>query len=123
MSFQMIRRSARFEIVWQNQYIPTALSVADKLDIAKFYSRIKVPLHQNPEGGSVEEAIRKKGVRISGHVIFNQCGTVLTRKNARSVEVAYRNRIHSIFVQRALSNLFLYFIQKALSRNILQHGI
>lgn len=57
MSFEMIRRSAKFEIDWGDKLVAGPLLESRKEAIGEFYHSIKCPLYHLPEGGTVEQGI------------------------------------------------------------------
>jgi ribosomal protein S18 acetylase RimI-like enzyme len=57
MSFQMIRRSAKFEISWNSVFVVESYTNSDKQDIGNFYCKNKVPLYHQPNGGTFEDCI------------------------------------------------------------------
>ena len=59
MSFQMIRRSAKFDVDWGEEFVAEPLSEPTKQDIGEFYNRIQAPLYHRPEGGTVEQGVRE----------------------------------------------------------------
>ena len=59
MSFQMIRRSAKFDVDWGSQFVAESLSESAKQDVGEFYHRIQAPLYHRPEGGTVEQGVHE----------------------------------------------------------------
>lgn len=59
MSFQMIRRSAKFDVDWGEQFVAEPLSESATQDVGEFYHRIQAPLYRRPEGGTIEQGVHE----------------------------------------------------------------
>ena len=59
MSFQMIRRSAKFDVDWGEQFAAESLSESAKQDVGEFYHRIQAALYHRPDGGTVEQGVHE----------------------------------------------------------------
>ena len=59
MSFQMIRRSAKFDVQWAENFVAEPLTESSKQDVGEFYHRIQAPLYHKPEGGTVEQGVHE----------------------------------------------------------------
>ena len=57
MSFQMIRRSAKFAVNWGEEFSGQSLSESDRREVGEFYHRIQAPLYHRPEGGTVDQGV------------------------------------------------------------------
>jgi ribosomal protein S18 acetylase RimI-like enzyme len=57
MSFEMVRRSAKFAIDWADEFIAEPLVEPRKQQLGEFYHAIKCPLYHLPEGGTVEQGV------------------------------------------------------------------
>ena len=57
MSFEMVRRSGKFEIDWGQDLVAAPLVESRKQELGEFYSAIRCPLYHLPDGGTVEQGI------------------------------------------------------------------
>jgi len=57
MSFQMIRRSAKYDVAWGEAFAGELLVEGVKQEVGAFYHRIQAPLYHLPEGGTVEQGV------------------------------------------------------------------
>lgn len=55
MAFQMIRRTARFDVQWPDGFAAEALRESAKQEVGAFYHRLQTPLYRLPNGGTVEQ--------------------------------------------------------------------
>lgn len=109
MSFQMIRRSAKFDVDWGGEFIAGPLSESDKQDIGEFYHRIHAPLYHRPEGGTVEQGIHEVDRWLEHHrahgdveLAMRASTLVRLRTNGQLVAVCLVNAAEPDHVRKVL---------------------